>query len=74
MWSVRATRWSFAPSNPSWQGNQWLIEGGLSAGERVVVTSLQTILPGSPVKPVPYVATDTASLGKPADTEIGKVQ
>jgi membrane fusion protein (multidrug efflux system) len=58
----------------SWQGNQWLIEGGLSAGERVVVTSLQTILPGSPVKPVPYVATDTASFGKPADTEIGKVQ
>jgi membrane fusion protein (multidrug efflux system) len=58
----------------SWLNSQWLIEAGLGEGERVVVTGLQTILPGSPVKTVPYVATDTASLGKPADTEIGKVQ
>lgn len=35
-----------------WRGNQWLIEGGLAAGERVVVDSLQRIIPGSTVKPV----------------------
>jgi membrane fusion protein (multidrug efflux system) len=37
-----------------WQGNQWLIEKGLLAGERVVVDGLQRIMPGAPVKPVPW--------------------
>lgn len=36
-----------------WQKNQWLIEGGLKAGEQVVVDSLQRIIPDSTVKPVP---------------------
>ena len=58
----------------SWQGNQWIIEEGLGTGERVVVTGLQTIMPGSPVKTVPYVAADAASLGKPVDAETGGVQ
>jgi len=36
-----------------WQGNQWLVEEGLAAGEQVVVDSLQRIIPDSTVKPVP---------------------
>jgi membrane fusion protein, multidrug efflux system len=36
-----------------WQKNQWLVEGGLAAGEQVVVDSLQRIIPDSIVKPVP---------------------
>ena len=36
-----------------WKGNQWLVEEGLAAGEQVVVDSLQRIIPGSTVKPVP---------------------
>ena len=35
-----------------WQGNQWLVEEGLAAGEQVVVDSLQRIIPDSTVKPV----------------------
>jgi membrane fusion protein (multidrug efflux system) len=38
-----------------WHGNQWLIEKGLHAGERVVVDGLQRIMPGAQVKPVPFV-------------------
>jgi membrane fusion protein (multidrug efflux system) len=37
----------------AWQGNQWLIESGLKAGERVVVNGLMKIGPGAPVKAVP---------------------
>ena len=36
-----------------WKGNQWLVEEGLASGEQVVVDSLQRIIPGSTVKPVP---------------------
>lgn len=36
-----------------WRGTQWLVEAGLVAGEQVVVDSLQRIIPGSVVKPVP---------------------
>jgi membrane fusion protein (multidrug efflux system) len=37
----------------SWQGNQWLIEEGLRAGERVVVAGIHKAMPGAVVKPVP---------------------
>lgn len=33
-------------------GDKWLVEGGLSAGEQVVVDGLQKIKPGAKVKPV----------------------
>lgn len=36
-----------------WRGTQWLVEEGLASGEQVVVDSLQRIIPGSVVKPVP---------------------
>ncbi len=58
----------------SWLRSQWLIEGGLGEGERVVVTGLQSILPGSAVKTVPYVAADAAPLADPAHTEAGALQ
>jgi membrane fusion protein, multidrug efflux system len=32
-------------------GDQWLVTGGLSAGERVIVEGLQKIQPGMPVQP-----------------------
>lgn len=32
-------------------GNQWLVEEGLQAGDRVVVAGLQKIRPGAPVQP-----------------------
>ncbi len=37
----------------SWQGNDWLIESGLAAGDRVVVDGLQKIGPGMKVRAVP---------------------
>jgi membrane fusion protein (multidrug efflux system) len=36
-----------------WAGDQWLIERGLTAGDRVVVDGVQKIGPGRPVHPVP---------------------
>ena len=45
-----------------WKGDQWLIDRGLNAGDRVVVNGLMKIGPGAPVKAVPWVP------GVPADT------
>jgi membrane fusion protein (multidrug efflux system) len=36
-----------------WQGNQWLIDDGIQAGDRVVVNGLMKIGPGALVKAVP---------------------
>ena len=46
-----------------WKGDQWFIDSGLRAGDRVVVNGLMKIGPGAPVKPVPWVA------AKAPDTE-----
>ena len=35
-----------------WQGNQWLIDEGLQAGERIIVEGIHKVAPGGPVKPV----------------------
>jgi membrane fusion protein (multidrug efflux system) len=53
----------------NWRGNQWLIEEGLRAGERVVVDGMHRIAPGAPVKPVPAAENGPASVEKPADTK-----
>jgi len=53
----------------SWQGNQWLIEEGVHAGEQVVVGGFQRIMPGVPVKPVPYTEAETAPVSQPTDTK-----
>jgi membrane fusion protein (multidrug efflux system) len=39
-----------------WKGDQWLIDSGLKAGDRVVVNGLMKIGPGAPVKAVPLGA------------------
>ncbi len=36
------------------RGNQWIVLGGLAAGERVVVDGFQKIKPKAPVSPVPW--------------------
>ena len=43
-----------------WKGDQWLIDAGLAAGDRVVVNGLMRVGPGAPVKPVPWVAANQA--------------
>lgn len=50
-----------------WHGDQWLIDSGLKAGERVVVNGLMKIGPGAPVKAVPWTPnpTDTSSPAQP---------
>ena len=50
-----------------WHGDQWLIDSGLKAGERVVVNGLMKIGPGAPVKAVPWNPnpTDTSSPAQP---------
>ncbi len=53
----------------SWQGNQWLIEEGLHAGERVVVDGFQRIMPGVPVKPVPATGVETIPASQPTDAK-----
>lgn len=50
----------------SWQGNQWLIEEGLQAGELVVVDGFQRIVPGAPVKPVPSSVAEATQMDQPA--------
>jgi len=37
-------------------GDQWLVSGGLKAGERVIVEGLQKVRPGAPVKAAPLAA------------------
>lgn len=36
----------------AWLGDQWLVEQGLAAGDRVIVEGLQTVMPGMAVRPV----------------------
>jgi membrane fusion protein (multidrug efflux system) len=38
-----------------WSGNLWIIDAGLTAGDRVVVDGIQKVAPGRVVKPVPVV-------------------
>ena len=40
-----------------WQGDWWLIEEGLRAGERVMVEGFQRVIPGAQVKPVAVAST-----------------
>ena len=37
----------------AWSGDQWIIERGLAAGDRVIVDGVQKARPGVPVRPVP---------------------
>jgi len=45
-------------------GDQWLVDGGLAAGDRVIVEGVQKVAPGTAVKAVEHIAdtaTDTAT-------------
>ena len=53
----------------SWQGNQWLIEEGLHTGEQVIVDGFQRIIPGVPVKPVPFTVAEASPASQPTDTK-----
>lgn len=46
-------------------GNQWLVEDGLKAGDRVIITGLQKISPGKKVKPEESTGTGTDNSAQP---------
>ena len=48
------------------RGNQWVVLGGLKAGEQVVVDGFQKIRPKTPVTPVPWTAPGAAPQAQPA--------
>lgn len=37
-----------------WSGERWIINHGLTAGDRVIVDGIQKVAPGRPVHPVPF--------------------
>jgi membrane fusion protein, multidrug efflux system len=44
-----------------WRGNDWLIEDGLRAGERIMVDGFQRVIPGAEVKPVTAPASQSVT-------------
>jgi membrane fusion protein (multidrug efflux system) len=50
-----------------WSGALWIIDKGLSAGERVIVDGVQKVAPGRPVKPVPLADSTAAHTAAGAD-------
>ena len=53
----------------SWQGNQWIVEQGLRAGDRIIVEGLHKIAPGAPVKPVPIPPAGATTVPTAAPTQ-----
>jgi membrane fusion protein (multidrug efflux system) len=51
---------------PRTLGDQWLVDEGLKAGDRVIVDNLQRVRPGSVVQPVERVLTATPASTPPA--------
>lgn len=52
---------------PRTVGDRWLVTSGLKAGDRVIVSNLQRVGPGAPVKPVPAEPPPTAATATLAD-------
>ncbi len=46
-----------------WSGDRWIIEHGLTAGDRVIVDGIQKVVPGRPVHPVPLADSAAAPGG-----------
>ncbi len=46
-------------------GNSWLVTSGLRPGDQVIVSGLQKIRPGAPVKAVPAAAGGEAAAAAP---------
>lgn len=51
----------------NWSGDQWLIEHGLQAGDRVIVDGVQKIGPGLVVRPVPLADPGRTAAVLPAE-------
>lgn len=49
-----------------WAGNDWIITGGLKAGERVIIDGVMRIGPGAPVKVAEAAASEPAAEAKAA--------
>jgi membrane fusion protein, multidrug efflux system len=52
-------------------GDYWIIQSGLTVGERVVVDGVQKAAPGSPVKPIAASATPQATPAAGTTTPAG---
>ncbi len=50
-----------------WQGKDWVILGGLQAGDRVIADNLMKLRPGAPVAPHPPQAPGAAPAAAPAE-------
>ena len=50
-----------------WQGRDWVVTGGLKAGDRVIVDNLMKLRPGMVIAPqAPQAAPAAAAAGNPA--------
>jgi membrane fusion protein (multidrug efflux system) len=49
-----------------WRGKDWVILGGLKAGDKVIVDNLMKLRPGAPVAPHPPVVPGAAPAAQPA--------
>jgi membrane fusion protein (multidrug efflux system) len=57
------------------EGEYWIIQSGLEAGDRIVVDGLQKAVPGQPVKPVAGTAAPPpATAGAPAAASASATQ
>src|SRR4029077_14572333 len=56
----------------AWDGNAWLIDQGLAAGDRVIVDGVQKATPGQPVKPIAFqAAADQPAVARRDSTPVG---
>jgi membrane fusion protein (multidrug efflux system) len=54
-----------------WTGDQWIIERGLAAGDRVIVDGIQKVGPGAVVKPVASAADSTIAANQTRRRAVG---
>ena len=54
----------------AWQGTQWIIDGGLKRGDKVIVDGSQKILPDAPVRTVAYDPKSDTTLAVRGDSAI----
>jgi len=57
-----------------WAGEDWIVEKGIGAGDRVVVEGVQRVQPGMTVSPAPYVPAGGQSPASPAAPAASKPQ
>jgi membrane fusion protein (multidrug efflux system) len=54
----------------NWQGTQWIIESGLSPGDKVIVDGAQKIVPNGAVRPVAYKLESDTTLAVRGDSTV----